>query len=95
MIEWDEADEPQGWGETANADLLDAIEAGLDGLRRYAVEIDETPDPTDAELSALLDEAARDADDHVESEDHRHDAEVAVKNLRAELAAAPSYLVVA
>ena len=95
MIEWDEADETQGWGETANADLLDAVEAGLDGLRRYAAEIDETPDPTDIELVALLDEAARDADDYVDSEDMRHRAETAVRTVRTQLAAVPAHLVAA
>lgn len=86
--DWDEADdESQGWGEAANAALLDAVEAGLTDLRRYAAEVEEIAEPTDAELLALLDEAARGADDYVESEDMRRRAEAAVKSLRVELAA--------
>jgi hypothetical protein len=93
--DWDEADEPQGWGEFANTELLDAVEAGLAGLRRYADGAGEMPGPTTGELFQLLDEAARDADDYVESEDMRRRAEAAVESLRAELAATPATFAVA
>lgn len=91
---WDETDEVRGWGEDANSDLLDAVEAGMPALLRYADEVEGLTMPSVAEVLELLAEAEREAE-KVPGEDARWNAEVAVRKLRAQLTVAPALAVAA
>jgi hypothetical protein len=92
MDRWDD-DETQGWGLDANADLLNAVEAGLPALRAYTREVVET-EPTLGEILEQLDEAERQAL-LVPGADAQTDAEAAVRQLRTLLRVGAAYLVAA
>ena len=94
MSWYDGDDETQGWGLEANADLLNAVEGGMAALLAYAREQLEVRTPSADEVLELLDRAEREAE-LVPGDDHRHDAEVAVRQLRTQLRLGAAYLVAA
>jgi hypothetical protein len=87
-------DGTQGWGADANGDLLNAVEAGLAALLRYADETEGLRRPSVAEVLELLADAGRQAE-LVPGEDARWNAEVAVARLRSQLVTVPAFAVAA
>lgn len=75
------------WPDSVDGALLEAVICGLPALTVYAVEWDETPQPTRADLLELLDRAEVEQRYTAESAPDLHLLAPAIAALRAELTA--------
>ncbi|WP_261571149.1 hypothetical protein [Frankia gtarii] len=85
--EYDETEDPQGWGADANGDLLDVVTIdGLPGLTAYATRVYGLSAPTIGDLLSLLDDAVWNAEFSCAADQSLAVARAAAQ-IRAELAA--------